>query len=79
MEAPNCSPTIPMRRLSRRHRQALHRVVKWEEKRQWAQAETREVVRRDFFTIRTIRQENRLPREVMQSPSLEVLKTNIKL
>lgn len=43
LEAPKCSPTIPMRRLSRRHRQALHRVVKWEEKRQWAQAETREV------------------------------------
>lgn len=43
LRAPNCSPTVPMRRLSRRQRLALRRGVRWENRRQWAQAETGEV------------------------------------
>lgn len=35
-------------------------------------------IRRDFFTTRAGRQEKRLPREAVQSPSLEVFKTNTK-
>ena len=32
-------------------------------------------IRKSFFTKRTVKQRNRLPKEVVQSPSLEVFKT----
>lgn len=34
--------------------------------------------KRNFFSALTVRPDNRLPRESMQSPSMEVLKTNLK-
>lgn len=34
--------------------------------------------KRNFFSAMTVKPHNRLPREVVQSPSMEVLKTNLK-
>jgi len=57
---------------------------RWKDKRRLAQAETRDVQARceeKIFTTRTVRQENRLPREVPrgpQAPSSEAFKDNIK-
>ncbi|KFP61069.1 hypothetical protein N322_13578, partial [Cariama cristata] len=34
-------------------------------------------VRKEFFTVRVVRHWNRLPREVMDAPSLEVFKTRL--
>lgn len=31
--------------------------------------------RKNFFTMRTVRQRNRLPRDVVQAPSMEIFKT----
>ena len=34
-------------------------------------------IRKNFFSARAVRQWHRLPREVVQSPSLEVLKSQV--
>ena len=34
-------------------------------------------IRKNFFSARAVRQWHRLPREVVQSPSLEVLKSRV--
>ena len=34
-------------------------------------------IRRKFFTLRVVRHWNRLPREIMDAPSLEVLKASL--
>ncbi|KFP80917.1 hypothetical protein N310_12067, partial [Acanthisitta chloris] len=36
-------------------------------------------IRKSFFTVRVVRHWNRLPREVVKSPSLEMLKRHLDL
>lgn len=54
-----------MRRLLRRQSQTVYRGANWNER-------FRLDIRNNFFTLRTVRQQNRLPREAVQYSSLEV-------
>lgn len=52
--------------------------AQWQDKGQLTQTEAQKLclnIRKTFFTFRVTEYLNRLPREVLESPSLEILKT----
>ena len=72
---------IPKGRVQRRWTQALSRGAQGQDKRQWAQTETQEVLFEHqetlFFTVRVTEHWHKLPREVAESPSLEIFKSHL--
>jgi len=61
--------------------QTLFSGAQRQDKGQWAQTEAQEVLnvnmRKNFFPLRVMEHWNRLPREVVESPSLEIFKTRL--
>lgn len=78
---PKRSLPVPAGRLLRRWSEALHTVVHdWRTRdNRWEMKEQRFLlhIRKTFFSIRIIRQWNRLPRKTVPSPSLEVFKIKL--
>jgi len=67
-------------RMSREWDQTLSSGAQQQDKRQQAQTEMQRFQlkrRKDFFTVRVTEYWNRLPREAVASPSLEILKTHL--
>lgn len=63
--------------LQREWRLSLHKELRYQDKGQWVQLQWKRIhldVRRNFFTARTVNHCNSLPRDVAESPWLEVFK-----
>ena len=78
---PSRSLPVPVGRVLRRWSQALHTVV-YDGKTRDNRHEMKEPrflldIRKTFFSVRIIRQWNRLPRKTVPSPSLDVFKIKL--
>ncbi|GAB0184658.1 translation initiation factor IF-2-like [Grus japonensis] len=80
MYGPNTCLQLPKGELQRRQNQTFLRLAQQEDKRQQSQAAIREILtgyKEEFFTVEVVKRWNRLPKEVVKSPNLDIFKTQL--